>query len=551
MSKSEKWLCFFLALLCLNLLLLNGQVTLWDEDEAAYAGFAYTMLESGNWVQPEFLWSRIHRKTPLHFWNIALSYKVFGVSEWTTRLSSTLAVLMTCIVLLKWGASVFGERVSKWASIVLATSLIVPLTGKVALTDATLLLFQTSAVLALFNYLKTPNWKWNLYFWISISLGILTKGPLIIILCGGLWLFLALFHPNRKTLVGTHPWIFGFCSLIPTGIWLYTSWQQDNGELVNFLYDWYVVKRVGGSVLGQSGLPGYHFVVLLIAFIPWLAFLFSTLAKQFKYFRKKEDDYLLLSGWLLFGWLFFELMRSKLPSYALAAHPAIALLIGREIISFLDSSNNRSSKSILIPWLFSCLLILAIAIGAPFAIYTFFDNSVLLPYFCFASVMLLMLGIQFFTFFKKRKEAFVYSLAMTGGLLLFLTISCLAPVVERSPMKSLNQVAITANEMVLEKGISNSTISVGLVSLGNKQTKVSLAFYIGQYFKNYEAIYKEEALERFLSEKPSLLIVNEEVLLFFKEALRKKGRKMPEVKTVQWWSTDDKLRRHDYFMLMN
>jgi hypothetical protein len=244
-------------------------------------------------------------------------------------------------------------------------------------------------------------------------------------------------------------------------------------------------------------------------------------------------------------------MRSKLPSYALAAHPAIALLIGREIISFLDSSNNRSSKSILIPWLFSCLLILAIAIGAPFAIYTFFDNSVLLPYFCFASVMLLMLGIQFFTFFKKRKEAFVYSLAMTGGLLLFLTISCLAPVVERSPMKSLNQVAITANEMVLEKGISNSTISVGLVSLGNKQTKVSLAFYIGQYFKNYEAIYKEEALERFLSEKPSLLIVNEEVLLFFKEALRKKGRKMPEVKTVQWWSTDDKLRRHDYFMLMN
>ncbi|MFT5802887.1 MAG: 4-amino-4-deoxy-L-arabinose transferase-like glycosyltransferase, partial [Nonlabens sp.] len=134
MSKSEKWLCFFLALLCLNLLLLNGQVTLWDEDEAAYAGFAYTMLESGNWVQPEFLWSRIHRKTPLHFWNIALSYKVFGVSEWTTRLSSTLAVLMTCIVLLKWGASVFGERVSKWASIVLATSLIVPLTGKVALT---------------------------------------------------------------------------------------------------------------------------------------------------------------------------------------------------------------------------------------------------------------------------------------------------------------------------------------------------------------------------------------------------------------------------------
>ncbi len=62
-------LVVLLAILCL----LPGLDTtpLWDQDEAAYAGFAHQMLATGDWRLPGFAWSEVHRKPPLHFWLIA------------------------------------------------------------------------------------------------------------------------------------------------------------------------------------------------------------------------------------------------------------------------------------------------------------------------------------------------------------------------------------------------------------------------------------------------------------------------------------------------
>ena len=78
-SYNQKFLLLFIALTFIWLF-GNNWVSFWDQDEAAYAGFAKTMIETGNWLQPDFMWSEVHRKPPLHFWNIALSYKIFGIN---------------------------------------------------------------------------------------------------------------------------------------------------------------------------------------------------------------------------------------------------------------------------------------------------------------------------------------------------------------------------------------------------------------------------------------------------------------------------------------
>ena len=67
MLWNRAWLFFAGAFLAFNLLLYNDAISLWDEDEAAYAGFAQQMLDSGDWVNPAYQWSSIHRKPPLHF----------------------------------------------------------------------------------------------------------------------------------------------------------------------------------------------------------------------------------------------------------------------------------------------------------------------------------------------------------------------------------------------------------------------------------------------------------------------------------------------------
>jgi 4-amino-4-deoxy-L-arabinose transferase-like glycosyltransferase len=548
--QNKKWLYLFISLLTINLFLYNGQISLWDEDEAAYAGFASTMLETGNWVQPEFLWSHIHRKTPLHFWNIAVAYQVFGVNEWATRLSSALAVLLSCLLLWRWGTTVFGEKTARWSTIVLATSLAVPVTGKMALTDATLLLCQTGAVLALFNYLLHPSWKWNLWFWLFIALGILTKGPIIIILCGGIWMFLLLFHPLRKRLVGTHPWFFGLLALLPLIWWMYLSWQQDDGKLVTFLYHWYILQRVGGSVLGQSAWPGYHLIVILLAFLPWLTFLFPALIRQFRHFFNREQNNLLLS-WLLFGWLFFELMRSKLPTYALGAHPAIALLIGRQVVDFLELSDKSFSVAYWTGWLSTLALLLLLGISLPLGVYTFIDDSLLMPYLVFTFVVITLLGIIFFYWRKRNWVSFTYSLALTGTALFFLIITCLLPVLEKSPIKATKKVALRAYELALTKKDNTDAVHVVLMDLGNKQTKVSLPFYLNKYFLSVREEDRNRALKSFLSSTAVILIINPAGLEFITTALESRSVPLPDVKEVDWWSTDDQLRRHEFFILSN
>ena len=61
------WLLLVGVFLAFNLLLFNHDISLWDDDEAAYAGFGQQTLASGDWVNPRSLWADIHRKPPLHF----------------------------------------------------------------------------------------------------------------------------------------------------------------------------------------------------------------------------------------------------------------------------------------------------------------------------------------------------------------------------------------------------------------------------------------------------------------------------------------------------
>ena len=161
-SKYPKFILFAVVLFVINLLVMNNGVAYWDEDEAAYAGFAIEMLQTGDWVNPNFEHATIHRKTPLHFWTIASCYKLFGTNEFATRLPSSIAILLTCFLVFRLGRNLWGEKIACRAALILMSSIAIPIMGKMAFTDATLLCFSTLSVLSLLNYMEQPNWRWNL-----------------------------------------------------------------------------------------------------------------------------------------------------------------------------------------------------------------------------------------------------------------------------------------------------------------------------------------------------------------------------------------------------
>ena len=346
------WLLF--GGLALVLLIGNGRTLLWNQDEAAYAGFGLTMLESGDWLVPDFMWSDVHRKTPLHFWGIGGAYAIFGPSEWATRLTSVLAIMGMAGLLWVQGRRHFGEQVA-WLSVVVAgTHIFTTFFTKMALTDGPLLFFETLAAFGILNVLRYRSRAWVVWFWVAIALGTLTKGPPIILFAGFFGLLLLIFHPRRWNLLRLHPWFFGPVAMLPVVAWGYGTYLRDGGVFLEWLYDWYVSRRVTGQVFGQTGPPGYHLGLFLAFGLPWLAFVPVAVASAFRGLRVAyrsigaaptllipREPLMLMGLWLIAGWLPYEFTTSKLPSYVAAAYPAMMLLIAHQVILLPTGSIKR------------------------------------------------------------------------------------------------------------------------------------------------------------------------------------------------------------------
>jgi len=317
-------------LLAANLLVGNARTALWDQDEAAYAGFARNMLVEHNWVVPTHPYSQPHRKPPLFFWMLAASYALFGVNEFAARLPSVLAVVATGVAVWRGGRFLLGSHTASLAAIVLVSMLFVLNLGKIALTDAVLLLFQTLAALALLRAAVRPSLKDTLILWSAVAAGVLVKGPPILILTGAMFVFLLLFHPRRRNLLHLHPWFGLPLALLPLAIWLRLAWQADP-RYVLFLGYWYILRRAGGTTFGQAGPPGTYLALFFFLLLPWSGYLLAALRDAWRRLRCRQLSFVLLGAWLFGGWIVWELPLSKLPTYPLAAFPALAFLIAQQV----------------------------------------------------------------------------------------------------------------------------------------------------------------------------------------------------------------------------
>ncbi len=317
----------FFSFLSLLLLGFNNFISLWDQDEAAYAGFAKRMLETGHYIIPDFTWSDIHRKPPLHFWLIALSYKIFGVNTFAVRFFSAFAVWLS-VCLVRWkGKKIIGDPASKRAALFMAGNVFLMMLGKMAVTDGLLLFFYTWAGLSLTEYLLNGRKKALTEFYPAFALGMLVKGPPMLLWAGFLWLLLLIFYPEKRKVIQMRPWVWGILGLFPFALWIYLAWKQ-NPDFVRWWTDWYILKRTHSAVLGQTGPPGTYLVLFFVFGAAYLPLVWMTLKYIWKNLKNRNKTVRILILWFVSGWLAYEFLPSKLPAYVLAAYPAMMLLFG-------------------------------------------------------------------------------------------------------------------------------------------------------------------------------------------------------------------------------
>lgn len=354
---NNKWI--FVIIYSIFFLLFLNNSYLYDQDEAAYAGFARNMIESNDLLLLDFPFSEPHRKPPLHFWITALSFKIFGESEFTLRIFPAIWIFLTYALTYLLSSKIYNQRVAFFSFLILSCSLYFPLNGKIALVDGLLTFLQFSAIYLLYLHFFEDHPYAKYLFWFVLSLGALTKGPPIYILSMGT-LFFAVFNKDlRKKVWSLHPWFFLPISVIPLFVWGYFLWERTNGALIRWMIDWYILRRATNPVFGQYGPPGTYLILFFVGLFPWSYFLVYTLKDLFNIFinifikrnTNNNLDYFIIAT-LISSWIVYEFMMSKLPSYVLVAYPILSM----SIANILDKNFELYKKKIKIISILSIIM---------------------------------------------------------------------------------------------------------------------------------------------------------------------------------------------------
>src|ERR1700716_1268338 len=94
---------------------------LMDDVDAVQAQIARNMLTSGDWVIARLDGVPYLEKSPLIYWLIAISYRIFGVHDWVARLPVALAAVLLTWVTWRYGRWAFGAAAGFYAGLVVAT----------------------------------------------------------------------------------------------------------------------------------------------------------------------------------------------------------------------------------------------------------------------------------------------------------------------------------------------------------------------------------------------------------------------------------------------
>ncbi len=326
-----------IALLALVLNLAgNGQISLWDRDEPRYAGCTREMRASGDLIHPTFNAEPRYHKPVLIYWLMLGSTALAGDNTFGARLVSSIAGVVTVLLVWTLGRRMFGPRVGRLATLILATAPMMVAESKLATTDATLMAFLTFCWLCLWELSGKASKAWAAGFWVSLALATLTKGPVGPALIGFSAGVSALWGGPRDWWRRLHwgPGLVGFALI--TAPWYIAIGIVSHGEFYRVAMGKHVIHRMTTGMETHGGFPGYYVAGTLLGMYPWSAVLPAGLLGAWVR-RKSHPGLGFLAGWILGPLLMLELVQTKLIHYYLPAFAGCALLAGWLIASVADS----------------------------------------------------------------------------------------------------------------------------------------------------------------------------------------------------------------------
>jgi dolichol-phosphate mannosyltransferase len=303
-----------------------------EPEEGRYAEIPRQMLAEGRWLTPVLHGEDYWQKPPLLYWLVMLSYQAFGVYDWAARLVPCLAGIASVIVVTLWGWRTLGFWTGFVAGAMLSLSARFLYLAGMLSTDGLLCTFVLAGLAA--GHLAMTEGRtrvrWSLLASMAMALGVLTKGPLAILLIAAPLAALALLDRRCRAWSVLESCVYlSLVALVAAPWFVMMAWNAPQAA-ESFLLLHHLARYL--APLDHEKPAWFYLPSLALGMLPWTLLLIPALPYlgNKSLHAGKRRPAALGAFVVAFAWCvaFFSLSGCKRPAYILPAFPLLALMLG-------------------------------------------------------------------------------------------------------------------------------------------------------------------------------------------------------------------------------
>ena len=414
----------------------NPWLPITDPVESNYALTAKEMVMSGDWLSPQIYGQYWYDKPIMIYWLLALSFKIFGFTDWAARMPA--GFLGAASVALMYQLMRTGTQrrlISLASAAIMGTTMLFWPVAHGIVTDMALLFTTVGTMGYAYRGLMQGSKKAMALAYIFAGLGVLTKGPVALVLPGILLLVFVAYQKSWSMLKTLFAWqgLLAFAVVaLPWYIYMYSVHGMD---FINGFLGLHNVTRATQSEHPEDNVWWYYLALTPAALMPWTgAFIYGLYAGWKS--RTPGYMYCLIMG--LGTVIFYSLMATKYPLYTFISLIPFSVIAAIGLVKALKPGTSKHLEWwLIIPAL---LLWIGYGVGSHFIKWGFW-------YLLYVLIAVFALGLLHFHLTRKR---YMIPIAIVVG-----TMTISSVVISEGLIPLLNERSSTAIVAVAEEAPSD------------------------------------------------------------------------------------------------
>lgn len=357
---------WFLIVLIFLVYVAGMFVTLFENDSAQFSVMAMRMVQENDFFSlfkgPEEYLDKPH----MHYWLAALSYKIFGITEWSYRIPGVLATLLAAYSCYGLGSLLYNNNVGKLSALIFMTAQTIVLGAIDVRTDAVLTGFSILAIWQLAAYIEKGSAKAIAVGAFAAGIAFSTKGQIALLVIG-LPILCHLFYTGKwKAFISWKVLLALVIFAVTITPMLYAYYLQfdmhpekvirgkANRSGIFFIFWEQSFERLSGEGIGKNSSDYFFFFhTFLWVFLPWtilgiIAFYYQIRAFIGQKFKFKQGKEFLTVGGITLIFIIISFAQFKLPHYLNITIPLFAVITAAYINKLYTANNIKTVKSLMV-----------------------------------------------------------------------------------------------------------------------------------------------------------------------------------------------------------